>query len=746
MSEKYCLSIENSLVQIVDDIYFVSKNDVDRGSKLFNEYLCEYNLEDLFKVSLNKDTFVKFGYIYRLYGTEPIHKNIASFQDYTNFVDGWLEAGSNLTSEVEIKKTFKFKKYHIDALSLYISKIIEDNNLSEDSYKVLLDYLLVLEPVEDIIELCTYGLLNSYQSENGVSFVVQHIGDIKNKRYEYEDKRILIIIKALFCIYGRIEESVFDDYYKEILSLTHNSKSDRGYKPAMAQYNIAKHIFEQYYFPDKIDILTSEDIYNMIYFANKHGAGSTHDCNGYKVVSFLEKVLVRFAENNPQSDIILTICNVIVQCLNWDITHYIADFNILFCLIDAHDDFLKVAEYWCGEDGVAWRSEYDEMEFYCKSIISTLEFFEEDEFITNIIEKQKYKMFGYVGRKDYSLNGLLECYNKIPLSEEKLCNYGMRLFSISNSANNIGDNRYSNEIDKVLFDNSVKLGYKYCNAFFELNNKPKDLVYWRMNLLDSLYNNIDMINDDSELIALYKLTNAWIKPYIEQDKPYGKLETLKEYNYKAINRISNIETREELISRGMYGIKTYNDYSIPNNKTESFDILELIREEGYNYKIENLIISQIELKSFSLHNIIIDAGDIISEESLGSYVNKCVVKYILTECEYGYIYNGLNFVFERYYKLFNQESWEQLFKDIVRRFENADYEKVASFWGDFTIFSIYYLLKKDSEKIKELFNYLCDAHEKLSSANGHVKIINEKLELDNDIKLLSDMVEFQLEA
>lgn len=27
---------------------------------------------------------------------------------------------------------------------------------------------------------------------------------------------------------------------------------------------------------------------------------------------------------------------------------------------------------------------------------------------------------------------------------------------------------------------AVKLGYKYCNALFELKNTPKDLVYWRM--------------------------------------------------------------------------------------------------------------------------------------------------------------------------------------------------------------------------------------------------------------------------
>ena len=45
----------------------------------------------------------------------------------------------------------------------------------------------------------------------------------------------------------------------------------------------------------------------------------------------------------------------------------------------------------------------------------------ENKFIEEVREKQKYRMFGYVGRKDYSLNGLLDCYKKLPLNEEKLC-------------------------------------------------------------------------------------------------------------------------------------------------------------------------------------------------------------------------------------------------------------------------------------------------------------------------------------
>ena len=356
---------------------------------------------------------------------------------------------------------------------------------------------------------------------------------------------------------------------------------------------------------------------------------------------------------------------------------------------------------------MAWRSEYDEMEDLCKNMIPALEYFGENKFIEEVREKQKYRMFGYVGRKDYSLNGLLDCYKKLPLNEEKLCCYGMRLFSVSNLADSIGDNRFSSEVDRELLEDAVKLGYEYCNALFELKNTPKDLVYWRMKVLDSLYCNIDLISDDSELIALYRLTNSWIKEYIENDREYNRLETLRSYNYEIISRISSSEIREKFMAEGV-------------------------------------ILTQIDKREIGLHKLIMEAGDIIAQKHMEEYVNRCVVKFILSESKYGYIGSGISDVFERYYEMFNDNTWNLLFENIVTRFAESDYGIIASMWGDFTIFSIYYLSRIDKDKIKALFDCLCKTHESLSSANGRVKIKEEKLILDENITSLSDMVNFQL--
>lgn len=407
--------------------------------------------------------------------------------DYVYFVDGWLDASVSLTSKEDIRQTFTFKWYNPDSLYAYIHQITEEKNLEKKSFDELLNILLGMSAsIEIIIETCTYGLLNSYKCEAGIEYIGNHLSDIIkiDRDYKYEDLRIISLIKANLCLFGRIEESLVEKCYKEILNLTHNGESQRGYKPALAQYDIAKHVSEQFYSVDRNDVLSKDDIFSLIYFADKYGVGSAHDCNGYTVMRFLRKVLVSFSEHNPKAGIIDTICKAVVQCLEWDKTRFIPEFNKLFCISNAHADFLKVAEYWCGEDGVAWRSEYDEMEDLCKNMIPALEYFGENKFIEEVREKQKYRMFGYVGRKDYSLNGLLDCYKKLPLNEEKLCCYGMRLFSVSNLADSIGDNRFSSEVDRELIEDAVKLGYKYCNALFEfkiyqfllLNELQSDLV------------------------------------------------------------------------------------------------------------------------------------------------------------------------------------------------------------------------------------------------------------------------------
>lgn len=225
---------------------------------------------------------------------------------------------------------------------------------------------------------------------------------------------------------------------------------------------------------------------------------------------------------------------------------------------------------------------------------------------------------------------------------------------------------------------------------------------------------------------------------------YNRLETLRSYNYEIISRISSSEIREKLMAKGLYDKAEHKDFSVETGRDYNLEIINLLKEDGYNEKAEGVILTQIDKREIGLHKLIMEAGDIIAQKHMEEYVNRCVVKFILSESKYGYIGSGISDVFERYYEMFNDNTWNLLFENIVTRFAESDYGIIASLWGDFTIFSIYYLSRIDKDKIKALFDCLCKTHESLSSANGRVKIKEEKLILDENITSLSDMVNFQL--
>lgn len=238
----------------------------------------------------------------------------------------------------------------------------------------------------------------------------------------------------------------------------------------------------------------------------------------------------------------------------------------------------------------------------------------------------------------------------------------------------------------------------------------------------------------------HKLFDEYLSGYRE----YNRLETLRSYNYEIISRISSSEIREKLMAKGLYDKAEHKDFSVETGRDYNLEIINLLKEDGYNEKEEGVILTQIDKREIGLHKLIMEAGDIIAQKYMEEYVNRCVVKFILSESKYGYIGSGISDVFERYYEMFNDNTWNLLFENIVTRFAESDYGIIASLWGDFTIFSIYYLSRIDKDKIKALFDCLCKTHESLSSANGRVKIKEEKLILDENITSLSDMVNFQL--
>lgn len=152
-----------------------------------------------------------------------------------------------------------------DARNSFLSQLPRPEEIGDDFY-----FVLVGQPIND-------GYPSWMKDNKGITYysIGNHLSDIIkiDRDYKYEDLRIISLIKANLCLFGRIEESLVEKCYKEILNLTHNGESQRGYKPALAQYDIAKHVSEQFYSVDRNDVLSKDDIFSLIYFADKYGAG-----------------------------------------------------------------------------------------------------------------------------------------------------------------------------------------------------------------------------------------------------------------------------------------------------------------------------------------------------------------------------------------------------------------------------------------------------------------------------------------
>ncbi len=68
------------------------------------------------------------------------------------------------------------KWYNPDSLYAYIHQITEEKNLEKESFDELLNILLgMYASIEIIIEICTYGLLNSYKCEAGIEYIGNHL-------------------------------------------------------------------------------------------------------------------------------------------------------------------------------------------------------------------------------------------------------------------------------------------------------------------------------------------------------------------------------------------------------------------------------------------------------------------------------------------------------------------------------------------------------------------------------------------
>ena len=695
-------------------------------------------------ISKDKKLCNKMGYIYR-FNDIALPKENEITKNYADFVDGWLEASINYVMEEDIKKTFSFRKYYPQSLRKFSENIFKRKDITIDVYLTLKRILLAEKmPISAVIELCIYGITNKYPVKDVISYIKKNLEQLKQDcTYEFEQDRLLGIIKAWFCIYIVVEYTDIENLYNELLIKAHIEEKARGYGPAIAQMTMAKNVFEIFYNQDDKYKLTQDTIFGFMYFSDRYGIGSCYDCNAYKIISFLRTVFVNYARNNQKSESIKMVCSSIIQCLSWEKTRYVAEFNELFLIADLKKDFLQLVEYWCGIKGKAWNNEYSDIEYYCSSIIQTLKLFNENEKADIIQEREKMRLLGYVGNKEYSLIDLLQYYIQIPISEKKLLTDGMLLLKISDSVSDIGDNRTCFEIDQELFKVANKLGYQFLNALFEMKNRPVDFIHWRRTLLTVLFDDIKKVDSDEELLYLYSLTNAWINARFESQRPYGQLETLKQYNNKIINKISNEKLCLKLKENGNYEIELEDRKLTVKDTNNFYGIFCILEDNGYSEVFENAVMAQIEMGS-GASKLLLEVREKIHGDNLIQFTNRCVKRYILKEEKYGFLYSAVREVLKTYYQYFNEESWKCILKSIVERLSWINIDSISEIGTDIEIFTLYYLLKFEPEKIEDTFLKLCSAHMKIITANGRISSTKYELAIDNDINSIYEMARYQL--
>ena len=747
-SEKYVLDTQTCIEQIVKDIhYLLKKKQIDRGSRLFNEYLTEKTLKELLTLeSEDKDFYKYIGFIYRHIKPEIIDEECDDNNKYAKFVDGWLEASVNFVTPKGIKRTFSFKSYYPESLREYVTKISENKFIDEDAYRLLkIVFVRDSTPISELIDLCVLGIINGYDSSDLIEYIYEHIANLLNDgTYQYNSDRILGCVKAWFCIYVKREYAKIDKIYMDILKQSRIDEAARGYNPAIAQKDMACRIFDIYYGFDRSNSINKDIIYNFIYFPDRYGLGSCHDCNAYKVLSFLRKIFVCYAKSEPANGRVNEICEGIVSSTSFKETRHISEFDILFYYSGNRDKFIQVANFWCGYNGAIWNQEYDEVEYCCTSVMSVLDMFGEHELREEIERRMVFKLFGYVGRKDYSLMNLLDFYKNIPLSEKKLLKDGIQLLSISDAASDIGDNRISTDIVRELFDVAVTLGIKYANALFELKNSPGSLNYWRDMLLSTFYRKIDFISGNEELMALYRLTNAWINAHFESFREYGRLSTLKEYNSIILNRLTDDVMRKEIEQVGNCEFDKSEEVLESMVKYDHREIFSIIETEGYSEFFETMVCKAIVGRNGGILSLLIKLRDIIPEEFLFSFADNCVAQYILSESEYGFSYTGIGDILELYRDYFSENIWIDILEGIISRLSRNEIDAVYHAGTDIGTYALNYLMRFKPECVEDAFEVMCNTHKSFISANGLLMYRTYELDVNNDVTTLQEMVEFHL--
>ena len=405
------------------------------------------------------------------------------------------------------------------------------------------------------------------------------------------------------------------------------------------------------------------------------------------------------------------------------------------------EKYIEIVKCWAGPDGLMWKKEYDEVEYHYNSIADILDSFQLYEIKEEIELSKKYRIISYSGHKDYSLNDALEWYKILPNNKQKLVNWGMQLLAISDSVQEIGDNRMAGSIDEELFLTAFELGPMFVDALFELKNTPENFYYWRECLLDTYYEKIKCLQlNDSELFSLYRIVNAWINLDIEKNRRngYNKIQYLQHFNSAILAHISDKVMKSIIIKKGNCTYEKEEQDIIMTQNDQFGWIIDLVNEKGYNQEVKRKICSNYFTDNHGMLNILINVGGKIENELQSKFVHECIVEYILIKHEYSLHTSGLDKLIEKYYMYFSEDDWRRIILNVLSKFSIRDEYSFYYISQDLEVLDLYYNIKNHFDQLEHIVSSKLDMHWSLITACG---LINRKvynLSFDTRVKCIED--------
>ena len=307
----------------------------------------------------------------------------------------------------------------------------------------------------------------------------------------------------------------------------------------------------------------------------------------------------------------------------------------------------------------------------------------------------------------------------------------------------MGDNRISSSIDETVFELAINLGPYYVDCLFNIKNTPDKFYYWRECFISGYLKYIEANEmSDKDLLALYSIANAWIKPEIEKTRKYhdSTSDYINQINCAIVSKIRDESLRNNLlidIPMGSKEIEEKQSSAEPPTDKAVEVLLSYIEENGLDSHCESLLINYLSSYKDVYGRIFEQLDKIISDADRPIFVKKYMLPYIKENNEYGYYGKGFDRLIKNNYMHISTEEYFELmqvsFSNILK---GKDY--VYSVVDDMETLSLSLFKATHFDDVFAIFKKKLELHITWITSCYEFKVEFYNNVFDNDVKTLED--------